>query len=248
MKHVLAAAVILLGTTLSANAVTIDNGVVVFTQADALAGNVTPGDTPGFPVTISVVGSYRLGSNLQVNTNVSGIEVTAPEVSIDLAGFRLSGGGVGRHGIVGLQRGLGVRNGTVRAFTVDGVRTTGSELLVENMRLAGNGRYGVFENAPETAVSIISHNIITGNSTGIYCSQVCLIEGNNITNNTSVGVTGGVGGSSILGNVISYNGTYAVSANVYTGLGNNTIVGNGLGSTTATLLPLHPNACFPQPC
>ena len=48
------------------------DGVVLINQAAALAGNVTPGDTPGFPVVISVSGSYRLSGNLTVpdaNTN-----------------------------------------------------------------------------------------------------------------------------------------------------------------------------------
>ena len=35
------------------------DGVILIDQTKALAGNVTPGDTPGFPVTISLPGSYR---------------------------------------------------------------------------------------------------------------------------------------------------------------------------------------------
>jgi len=42
------------------------DGVVLINQSVALSGNVTPGDTPGFPVTISAPGSYRLSSNLIV--------------------------------------------------------------------------------------------------------------------------------------------------------------------------------------
>ena len=36
------------------------DGVVLIDQSRALAGNVTPGDTAGFPITISQPGSYRL--------------------------------------------------------------------------------------------------------------------------------------------------------------------------------------------
>jgi hypothetical protein len=39
------------------------DGVILIDQNKALAGNVTPGDTPGFPVIISQPGSYRLDSN-----------------------------------------------------------------------------------------------------------------------------------------------------------------------------------------
>ncbi len=60
--------------------------IIVFTQADAIAGNVTPGDTPGFPVTLSVAGaSYRLGSSLTVTTSVNGIEVRANDVNMTWA-------------------------------------------------------------------------------------------------------------------------------------------------------------------
>ena len=51
------------GFSNSANAV---DGVILITQANAQAGNVTPGDLAGFPVTISRSGSYKLASNLTI--------------------------------------------------------------------------------------------------------------------------------------------------------------------------------------
>ena len=42
------------------------DGVIEINQARALQGGVTEGDTPGFPVTISQSGSYRLTGNLTV--------------------------------------------------------------------------------------------------------------------------------------------------------------------------------------
>lgn len=59
-------------------------------QNKALAGNVTPGDAPGFPITISVPGSYKLMSNLNVPANVQGIYVSVPGVTLDLNGFTVS--------------------------------------------------------------------------------------------------------------------------------------------------------------
>ena len=56
-------------------------------QATALAGNVTPGDTPGFPVKITVPGSYKLTSNLEVPLHIQAILVVSPGVTIDLNGF-----------------------------------------------------------------------------------------------------------------------------------------------------------------
>src|SRR5262245_12514472 len=65
--------------------------VVSIDQKDAEAGKVTAGDTPGFPVTISQPGSYRLSSNLVVKEAVTVIEITASDVTIDLAGFSIIG-------------------------------------------------------------------------------------------------------------------------------------------------------------
>src|SRR5438270_1570559 len=76
---------------LSCNIYAVD-GVVLIDQNRALAGNVTPGDAPGFPVTISVPGSYRLSGNLMVpDAHTSAISITADHVTIDLNGFSIIG-------------------------------------------------------------------------------------------------------------------------------------------------------------
>src|SRR5262245_58659019 len=68
------------------------DGQVLITQARALAGGVTAGDTPGFPVTISEPGSYKPGSNLIVpDGNTDGIVITTSHVTIDLNGFAILG-------------------------------------------------------------------------------------------------------------------------------------------------------------
>jgi hypothetical protein len=45
------------------------DGVVLINQSDALQGYITSRDAPGFPVTISDPGSYRLTSNLTPRLN-----------------------------------------------------------------------------------------------------------------------------------------------------------------------------------
>ena len=68
------------------------DGVVLIDQNRALAGNVTPGDFPGFPVTISRPGSYRLSGNLEVtDPDITAIEITADHVTLDLNGFSIQG-------------------------------------------------------------------------------------------------------------------------------------------------------------
>jgi len=49
------------------------DGVILIDQNHALSGNITPGDAPGFPVTISQPGSYRLSGDLLIpDANTTG--------------------------------------------------------------------------------------------------------------------------------------------------------------------------------
>jgi hypothetical protein len=84
----LALPLLLAGHATSAYAV---DGVVLIDQNRALAGNVTPGDLPGFPVTLSQPGSYRLSSNLTVSVSLTGILATADGITIDPNGFSIIG-------------------------------------------------------------------------------------------------------------------------------------------------------------
>ena len=53
------------------------DGLILIDQNKALAGNVTPGDTAGFPVSITRSGSYRLTSDLIVpDADTTAIDVT----------------------------------------------------------------------------------------------------------------------------------------------------------------------------
>ncbi|MGH6646790.1 hypothetical protein [Aquabacterium sp.] len=63
----------------------------VINQNMAVAGNVTPGDTAGFPVTLSQPGSYKLTSNLFVPEGSAGVHITAANVTLDLNGFSIIG-------------------------------------------------------------------------------------------------------------------------------------------------------------
>ena len=70
------------------------DGVVEINQARALAGGITPLDAPGFPVTLSERGSYRLTSNLdyrELDGVVTAISIAASGVTIDLNGFSVIG-------------------------------------------------------------------------------------------------------------------------------------------------------------
>lgn len=111
---------------------------------DCALGGCFPGDSAGFPVTISSSGSYVLVSNLRITTtNISAISVdasSAAHVDIDLNGHVIDGGGScagtpvsscsgqrGRNGIdlvqpAGTDRTLlSVHNGSVRGFEAYGL-------------------------------------------------------------------------------------------------------------------------------
>jgi hypothetical protein len=67
------------------------DGVIEINQAAALAGGVTPGDAPGFPVSLNAPGSYRLTAGLVVPDGATtGIRIDSSEVAIDLNGFSIT--------------------------------------------------------------------------------------------------------------------------------------------------------------
>lgn len=128
---------------------------VTIDQNKALAGNITAGDGAGFPITITQSGSYKLTGNLVVPAGARGIVVTAPQVSIDMNGFSLTGPSTctrdistkvvacsyadgTTHGIdAGAGSGTVVRNGTVKGFAGHGIHA-GTMDRYEALRLTEN--------------------------------------------------------------------------------------------------------------
>jgi hypothetical protein len=123
------------------------DGVVLIDQNKALAGNVTPGDAAGFPVTLSRPGSYRLSGNLTAPAGVHGFVIASPGVTLDLNGFTLSSDGpagtVFPYGVTdGSAAGTlinqpraQIRNGHIAGFTA-AVNMSGSEgVVVEGLRV-----------------------------------------------------------------------------------------------------------------
>jgi len=108
-----------------------------------MAGGITPADTPGFPITISVPGSYVLTSNLTVPRGLDGIVIAADDVLLDLNGFTIQGGalsfldsGKGIHAPIsgGEYKRLAIRNGTITGFS-DGIYLFASLSRVEDMHV-----------------------------------------------------------------------------------------------------------------
>ena len=57
------------------------DGQILITHAKALAGNVTPGDAAGYPVRLSLPGSYALGGNLLPGRYLDGIVAASSDIS-----------------------------------------------------------------------------------------------------------------------------------------------------------------------
>lgn len=215
------------------------DGVVLIDQARAMAGNVTPGDTPGFPITISVTGSYRLSGNLTIADRLTtGIHITADNVTIDLNGFSISGpvvctanptncggsgGGVGIHsgdfniGTVH-ARGIKVYNGTVRGMGFHGVRLMGDGSLVERVRTISNGGPGIVMGSGSVFNSFATLN----GGSGIIAGQAYnSVAEQNLTGGIFIRQSG-----IAIGNRSTFNG--GVGLTVLTGVAtNNTVTNNG---------------------
>lgn len=67
------------------------DGRIEINQASALAGGITPGDAPGFPVTLDQPGSYVLTGPLSVPSGQAGLIIAADAVTVELNGFGLTG-------------------------------------------------------------------------------------------------------------------------------------------------------------
>src|SRR5690348_11736797 len=131
---ILAGAVLLL----AGPALAVD-GEILISQGKVNAGGITPGDTAGFPATLSKPGHYKLSGNLSAPAQQNAIEVTTADVTIDLNGFTISSATPSQaaSGIVALVGGglLRVMNGTITGFSGSGVDKSPGRAVIENMRL-----------------------------------------------------------------------------------------------------------------
>jgi hypothetical protein len=208
-------------------------GVVLIDQKAAMNGKVTRGDQPGFPVTISEPGSYRLMSNLIVpDAATTAVQITADDVTLDLGGFSIigpnvctpnptrctySGGAgigvmaVGPPGVISPAN-VRVSNGTVRGMGGHGIRMMGDATAIENVQAISNGGPGLVVGQGRVIDSVAQLNASGAAIVGL------IVRGCTSTNNV-FGIfirPGGVG----IGNVASANAAGGLSVNNATATGN----------------------------
>lgn len=211
------------------------DGVVLIDQNRALAGNVTPGDAPGFPVTISQPGSYRLSGNLTVpNENTTAIVITANNVTVDLNGFAIIGPtvcgfvlaqpctltGTGRGIESDARSAIVVRNGTVRGMGNSGIlHTGGTGHVVKHVHVESNGNSGMFLQGGTVShntallnglVGIeLGHGEVNNNTASQNRSHGIVMSNGKVSHNTSMQNMGDgiqVSGGAAIYNTAAFNG------------------------------------------
>ena len=173
-------------------------------QSKAMNGNVTPGDAPGFPVTLSKAGAYKLIGNLTVpNKDTTAIEITADNVTLDLNGFGIFGpGGQGTGvGISAFQSNITVTNGSVRSMGSAGIFLGGNSHRVEKVYAMLNGGVGIFVDDGSTVTGCT----VNLNVTGISARNGGSVSGNTVRGNTFYGLDFVVGPVGYANNVLSAN-------------------------------------------
>jgi hypothetical protein len=208
---------VLLSAAFCCNLYAVD-GVILIDQNHAMMGGITPGDAPGFPVTISQSGSYRLSGNLTVTPNLTGIEITADNVTIDLGGFSITGpvdcpgnpsacispGGSPPtgYGVLSLNNNIRVVNGTVRGMGNAGVYLSGISGFVKKVFAESNGETGI----------LVSYGVVVGSSARINGEFGIYIDGSGTVSRSNAVGNGFIGlriacPSVVIGSSASLNGS-----------------------------------------
>ncbi|HSH27307.1 MAG TPA: right-handed parallel beta-helix repeat-containing protein, partial [Wenzhouxiangella sp.] len=169
---------------------------MLINQAAALAGDITSGDAPGFPVEIHEPGLYRLVGNLDTRGqptpwDLNAVEIKSEGVTLDLNGFQ------------------------IRGPTSCNVDTLVCAPVATDVKL-GNGVLVAPSDAAELVAfsgTRIINGLIRGMPTaGILCAVSCRISDVNINNSGVNGLFAWEG--SIVEHVIAeYNGGAGIAAN-----------------------------------
>ncbi len=224
-------------------------GQTGFGQAEALAGGVTPGDAPGFPVTLSEPGSYKLTSNLDSIGAARAVEIAADDVFLDLAGFSIIGSNQGNYTGIGVslsRQRTTVINGTVREMGGYGL-SLDQNVHVENVMIVDNGD-GMFFSSGRVIDCTISGNDGDGIYVALFPSSG-IIRGNFIHSNGGRGIFQDFAGDGlIIDNHISLNGGPGMQL-LGSGYGNNVLsYNNGGGAQVTGGVALSNNLCNGGSC
>jgi len=206
------------------------DGVLEINQTCAQAGCFS-GDSPGWPVTITRAGSYRLTSNLTVpDISTDAITVGANDVGIDLNNFSIVGpvtcsgspldcshswgSGTGIERTASTIRGTSVKNGSISGMGRHGVQL-GDQAEVTNLQTSWNRGYGILV---EEGSVVSGSSAYQNHDIGIAAGNGSIISGNTAYQNENWGIY--TWGSIISGNTTDGNSIGILAA------GSSTVAGN----------------------
>jgi len=193
-------------------------------QNKAVNGSITPGDAPGFPITLSQRGSYKLTGNLVVPPATGAILITASDVSIDLNGFTITGPNTctGYGATVscaasgptkGIEAAVGVTDVQVRNGAVDGFEVAALWLnqrsTVDRVKSRFNKGYAIVVRGD----SSVGNSVVERNGIGGVYSEGGLVFDTIASGNGSYGivVANPADGALLRNNVATHNGIHGLS-------------------------------------
>ncbi len=179
------------------------------------------------PIVIKQPGSYLLRHNLMVGTGHDCIDVTVPNVLIDLNGFSIIGPSSGVGVKAGTIANVTVRNGFVTGMDGGGVEV-GENGVVQGVTASSNGAFGISAGVNS---QLLNNNANSNVRAGIFFSASDRVVGNTVNGNGANGVA--VSGETSTDALISANTANGNGAN---GIGcgdNNIVTGNTANANKA---------------
>jgi hypothetical protein len=254
LNHSIAACAVI-SLLLSADTIA-SEGVIEINQAAALAGGITPSDAPGFPVTLDQPGSYRLTGNLDFTTisedpfGVTGIVITAEDVSLDLGGFSVSVGDTNPVPELSRANPISIESDNVYihdgALIVsegsDGSSGSGRLRFIERVRFEGSsgeqgGAHGAFRQSSSSVyLWNLASGLAIGNEGAIFIKQGLVLD--HVASNQNVYSYGD--SVLVVGSRMNQLGTLSSG---YTAYGRNVIPGGLTGSGIGNAFQIGTNVC-----
>ncbi len=160
----------------------------------------TGGRRVPFSGVIDAPGNYVLQSDLRsFNNERAAITITADDVTVDLNGLALTGGG-GKRGVgirISGARGVRVSNGVISNTAFGVIVMNSANVVLTNLQIRGEG-LPVTAPPPETGVMIVQSKNVVVEGNAIYNTGLGIFvrggvsSGNRIANNTLSAGTNGI--------------------------------------------------------
>jgi len=200
---------ILAGLGLAARATAVD-GVIEIHQAAVAQGGITPGDAPGFPVTLSRPGSYRLTSSLSSSSRGTVyVAIASAGVVLDLNGFAIGcfegascAASASGQGISGASwDDVTIRNGTVTGVGSSCI-TLGARATIASLHVTSCGLHGISVGARSR---ILDTTVAGCDGNGIVAGAGSLVRDSVVADNGGYGLSFTFESSLVLHSVITAN-------------------------------------------